>query len=370
VETTAAVLRETNKPLSVERIELDQPREGEVLLRMAAAGVCFSDHHYLSGRRSMRLPAVIGHEGAGVVEAVGPGVLGLRPGDHVLQTFVAPCGRCLQCKRRKFTYCEAGLGAATDGSMTDGTFRMRAGGEDIGTGMRLGSFSQYTVTPETACVAIPKDIDLVAASLVSCGVSTGVGAALNVAHIKPGDSVAVFGVGGVGTAAVAGAVAAGAGIVIAVDIVDSKLAAARTFGATHTVNAKDVDSVAAVREATGGYGVEKAILCIDVVRPEHISAAIDSLDSGGSAVIVGGAESSLDHIPTPPAALMRSSKSVVGTMYGGLDPHRDVLRYLDLYRTGRLPLDKFVSRTYPIEDVNASLEDLTAGRNIRGVIVF
>lgn len=369
METTAAVLRETNKPLSLERIELDEPGEGEVLIRMAAAGVCFSDHHFLSGRRTMRLPMVIGHEGAGVVEAVGPGVKGVAPGDHVVQTFVAPCGRCTRCKRRKFTYCEVGLGVA-DGTMMDGTFRMRSAGGEIGTGMRLGSFSQYTVSPETACVVIPKDIDLTAASLVSCGVSTGVGAALNVADVQHGDSVAVFGVGGVGTAAVAGAVAGGAATVIAVDVVDAKLEAARSFGATHTVNAKDVDSVAGVREATGGYGVEKAILCIDVVRPEHLSAAVDSLDKGGTAVIVGGAESSLDHIPTPPAALMRDSKSVVGTMYGGLDPHRDVLRYLDLYRAGRLPLDRFVSRTYPLEDINTSLDDLIAGHNIRGVVVF
>jgi Zn-dependent alcohol dehydrogenases, class III len=369
VETTAAVLRETGKPLSVERIELDEPGPGEVLIRMAAAGICFSDHHFLSGRRVMRLPAVIGHEGAGVVEAVGPGVAGIAPGDHVVQTFVAPCGRCLRCKRRKFTYCEVGLGVA-DGTMMDGTFRMRSASGEIGTGMRLGSFSQYTVSPETACVVIPKDIDLTVACLVSCGVSTGVGAALNIAAVRPGDTVAVFGVGGVGTAAVAGAVAGGAASVIAVDVVDAKLEAARTFGATHTVNAREVDPVAGIREATGGYGVEKAILCIDVVLPEHLAAAVDSLDKGGAAVVVGGAESSLDHIPTPPASLMRDSKSVVGTMYGGLDPHRDVLRYLDLHRAGRLPLDRFVSRTYPLEEINTAMDDLLAGRNIRGVVVF
>lgn len=369
MEMTAAVLRETGKPLSLEQVELDEPGEGEVLIRMAAAGVCYSDHHFLSGRRTMRLPAVIGHEGAGVVEAVGPGVTGIVPGDHIVQTFVAPCGRCLQCKRRKFTYCEVGLGVA-DGTLMDGTFRMRSPEGEIGTGMRLGSFGQYTVSPETACVVIPKDIDLTVASLVSCGVSTGVGAALNIAAVQPGDSVAVFGVGGVGMAAVAGAVAGGAATVVAVDVVDTKLESARTFGATHLVNAKDVDPVAGIREATGGYGVEKAILCIDVVRPEHLTAAVDCLDKGGTAVVVGGAESSLDHIPTPPATLMRDSKSVVGTMYGGLDPHRDVLRYLDLYRAGRLPLDRFVTQTYPLEQINTSLDDLIAGRNIRGVVVF
>jgi S-(hydroxymethyl)glutathione dehydrogenase/alcohol dehydrogenase len=336
---------------------------------MAAAGVCYSDHHFITGRRNMRLPAVIGHEGAGVVDAVGPGVKGLSVGDHVVQTFVAPCGRCHRCRRRKFTYCEVGLGVA-DGTMMDGTFRMRTADGEIGTGMRLGSFSEYTVSPETACVLIPRDIDLTYASLVSCGISTGVGAALNVAAVRPGDSVAVFGVGGVGAAAVAGAIVGGAGAVIAVDINEHKLDMARSLGATHTVNAKDRDSVQAVREATGGYGVDKSILCIDVVRPEHLSAAIDSMDSGGTAVVVGGADSTLDHIPTSPALLMRDSKSVVGTMYGGMDPHRDVLRYLELYRSGRLPLEKFVSQTYPLDAINTSLKDLIEGRNIRGVVVF
>ncbi|BBZ15478.1 zinc-binding dehydrogenase [Mycobacterium branderi] len=369
METTAAVLWEANQPLSVEQIELDAPGEGEVLLRMVAAGVCYSDHHFMTGRRTMRLPAVIGHEGAGIVEAVGPGVKGVSVGDHVVQTFVAPCGRCYRCRRRKFTYCEVGLGVA-DGTMMDGTFRMHRADRAIGTGMRLGSFSQFTVSPETACVVVPSDIDLIHASLVSCGISTGVGAAVNVAAVRAGDSVAVFGAGGVGAAAIAGAIAAGAAAVIAIDIADQKLEMARSLGATHAVNARDTDSVRAVRQATGGYGVDKSILCIDVVRPEHLSAAIDCLDSGGTAVVVGAAESQLDHIPTSPALLMRDSKSVVGTMYGGMDPHRDVLRYLELYRAGRLPLEKFVSKTYPLESINESLDDLIAGRNIRGVVVF
>jgi S-(hydroxymethyl)glutathione dehydrogenase/alcohol dehydrogenase len=180
----------------------------------------------------------------------------------------------------------------------------------------------------------------------------------------------VFGVGGVGSAALVGAVIAGASAIIAVDIVDHKLETAQSFGATATVNAKERDSVGAIRELTGGYGVDKTILCIDVVRPEHLCAAIDSLDKGGTAVVVGGADNQLDRIPTSPALLMRDSKSVVGTMYGGMDPHRDVIRYLELYRAGRLPLERFVSNTYQLEDINTSFEDLIAGRNVRGVVVF
>lgn len=369
MEATAAVLRKENQPLSIETIEVDGPGEGEVLIRMVAAGVCHSDRHFMTGHRTTRLPVVIGHEGAGIVEAVGPGVSGLAVGDHVVQTFIATCGQCRQCRRRKYTACETGLGI-TDGTMLDGTFRMHSSGEDIGTGSRLGSFSELTVSPETACVKIPADIDLAHAALVSCGVSTGLGAAMNVAAIEPGESVAVFGAGGVGTAAIVGAVIAGAAAVVAVDVVDAKLQSALSFGATHAVNAAATDTVEAVRQVTGGYGVDKAIICIDTVRPEHITAALETVDAGGRVVIVGGADSAVDSIPASPAALLRSSKGILGTLYGGMDPHRDVLRYLDLYRAGRLPLDRFVSNTYPLESINQAFGDLVAGRNVRGVILY
>jgi len=358
-----------NRPLSIETIDLDAPEEGEVLIRLVAAGICHSDHHFITGHRQTRLPTVKGHEGAGIVEAVGPGVTRVSKGDHVLQTFIATCGSCKQCRRGKYTYCETGLGIA-DGSMLDGTFRMHANGEDIGTGSRLGSFSHFTVSPQTACVVVPDDVDLVMASLISCGVSTGMGASINVAKVMPGESVAVFGIGGVGMAALVGALIAGAAEIVAVDITETKLETARSFGATSVVNASQGDPVTQIRAITHGYGVDKAILCIDTVRPEHIAMAVDSVDSGGIAVLVGGPDTKTDHIPVPPAAFMRNSKSLIGTLYGGMNPQADVLRYLELFRTGRLPLERFVTATYPLEGINRGFDDMLSGKNVRGVVVY
>ena len=369
MQTTAAVLRQLNEPLSVEQIELDSPKEGEVLIRLVAAGICHSDHHFITGHRQTRLPIVKGHEGAGIVEEVGPGVTRVARGDHILQTFIATCGSCRQCRRGKFTYCTTGLGIA-DGTMLDGTFRMHSKGEDIGTGSRLGSFSHFTISPETACVVVPKEVDLVTASLISCGVSTGMGASINVAKVAPGESVAIFGVGGVGTAALVGAVIAGAAEVIAVDVTPAKLDMARTFGATSVVNVAEVDPVEGIRAITEGFGVDKAILCIDTVRPEHIAIAVDSVDSGGVAVLVGGPDTSVQEIPVAPAAFMRGSKTLVGTLYGGMNPQADVIRYLELFRTGRLPLERFVSATYPLGDINQGFDDMISGKNVRGVVVY
>lgn len=240
METTAAVMRALREPLSLETIELDEPRAGEVLIRMVAAGICGSDRHIREGVFPSAVPAVCGHEGAGVVEAVGPGVDTVAVGDHVLHTFVSSCGRCETCRRGQPTFCPHRANA--DGTLPDGTYRMHdAEDEDIATTLGLGSFSHHTVTPTTSCVVIPSDLDFAAAALISCGVSTGVGAALNVARVRPGDSVAVIGIGGVGAAGLMGAVLGGAARIIAVDINDDKAGPAAEFGATDFVNARNDD---------------------------------------------------------------------------------------------------------------------------------
>jgi S-(hydroxymethyl)glutathione dehydrogenase/alcohol dehydrogenase len=254
--------------------------------------------------------------------------------------------------------------------MLDGTYRMHARGQDVGSGSRLASFSQFTVMPETACVPIPKDVDLVSACLVGCGVSTGMGAALNIAGVRPGDSVAVFGVGGVGMAALVGSVIGGAGQVIAIDIKEAKLDRARSFGATDVVNASMDDPVETIRALTEGWGVDKAILCIDHVGPRHLSDAVDCLDSCGTAVLCGAVDFALDYLPVRPAAMMREQKTFTATLYGGTDPATDALRYIELHRAGRLPLERFVTATYPLERINQAFDDMVAGRNIRGVIVY
>jgi S-(hydroxymethyl)glutathione dehydrogenase / alcohol dehydrogenase len=369
MRTTGAVMRAHGRPLSVEELEVDAPHEGEVLVRMEAVGICGSDRHVLEGRFPGAVPSVGGHEGAGVVEAVGPGVSGIAVGDHVLQTFVGPCGVCVACRRNQRTFCVQRW--TTDGTLPDGTFRMHdMDGADVGTLLGLGSFSAHTVTPARNCVVIPRDVDFACAALVACGVSTGVGASVNVAGTRPGDDVAVIGVGGVGAAAILGAVLGGAGRIVAVDVHESKAEAAIALGATDFVNARQEDVADALARATDGRGVDRVLLTVDRILPEHYVLAIESLAPGGVAVQVGATDQGLDHIPVSPDVLAHKQASFTGTVFGGMDPPADARRWLSLYRSGRLPLEKLITRIYPIEGINDAFSDLAAGRNIRGVIRF
>lgn len=360
-------MRNVGGPLSVEEIELDQPRAGEVLLRMVAAGICGSDRHVLEGRYPSPVPAVAGHEGSGVVEAVGPGVHGLAVGDHVIQTFIGPCGECGACRRGQRTFCEQAM--PQDGTLLDGTFRMHGlDGAPIATTLRLGTFSAHTVTPEINCVRIPKDMDMIPAALVSCGVATGVGAAVNVAAVQPGHTVLVMGIGGVGSAALLGAALAGAGTLIAVDVTDAKREAALAAGATVFVDAAAEDVLAAVRQATGGRGVDKVLLTMDRILGEHYGLAVACAAPGGAVVQVGTTQ--LDHVPVSPNEFLRRQISFTGTVFGGMDPGAEALRWIELHQAGRLPIERFVTRTYDLDDINQAFDDLAAGRNVRGVVVF
>ena len=366
---TAAVIREHGRPLSLEVLDLDEPRAGEVLIRMQAVGICGSDRHVLEGRFPGAVPSVGGHEGAGVVEAIGPGVHGISVGDHVLQTFVGPCGVCVPCRRNQRTFCVERW--TTDGTLPDGTFRLHDHeGGDVGTLLGLGSFGEFTVTPARNCVVIPRDVDFACAALVACGVSTGVGAALNVAGTRPGDDVAVIGVGGVGAAAILGAVLGGAARIVAVDIHASKADAALDLGATHFVNGRDEDVGGALAGVTEGRGVDRVILTLDRIFAEQYVVAIESLAPGGVAVQVGATDQGLDHLPVSPDVLAHKQASFTGTVFGGMDPAADARRWLSLYRSGRLPLEKLVTRTYTLDGINDAFADLAAGRNIRGVVRF
>lgn len=369
MQTTAAVMRALAEPLSIETIELDEPGAGEVLIRMAAVGICGSDRHVLEGHFPSSIPSVCGHEGAGVVEAVGDGVDSISVGDHVIQTFVGPCGRCQACRRGKRTFCTAGWNV--DGRLLDGTYRMHGSdGADIGTTLGLGSFSSHTVSPARNCVVVPDDVDLGNAALVACGVSTGIGAVLNVAQMRPGDSVAVIGVGGVGAAAIMGAAMGGAGLLVGVDVHEHKRPAAEGFGATHFVNARDADVAAVLRDITDGWGIDRIILTVDRTRPENYAVALEALAPGGIAVQVGSSTSGLDHLPVAPAVFTRKQVSFTGTVYGGMDPALDALKYLELHRAGRLDLVSLVTTTYRLDQINDAFADLAAGRNIRGLIRF
>jgi NDMA-dependent alcohol dehydrogenase len=369
MQTVAAVMRAHNAPLSIETVELDPPHAGEVLVRMAAVGICGSDQHVIEGHFPGAVPTVGGHEGAGVVEAVGPDVDGIEVGDHVIQTFVGPCGVCVACKRGQRTFCSARW--TTDGRLPDGTFRMHAAdGSSIGTLLGLGSFSAHTVTPARNVVVVPREVDLSCAALVACGVSTGVGAMLNVARAQAGDDVAVIGFGGVGAAAVMGARAVGARRIIAIDVHDAKEVSALDLGATHFVNARTNDVKASLLDLTDGRGVDRVVLTLDRVFPEHYAMAIESLAPGGIAVQVGSTDHAMTSFPVSPDMFVRRQVSFTGTVYGGMDPAADARRWLDLYLEGRLPIDRLVTRTYALEDINVAFDDLVAGRNIRGLVRF
>ncbi len=368
IGTRAAVLHKPDSPLSVETVEFEPPRAQEVLVRMVATALCHSDLHNI--KLAAYVPMIMGHEAAGVVEQIGTGVTTLVPGDKVLFTFVPSCGRCYFCLRGMAVDCERGSGMRGRGELLDGTYRARsADGTPVGQATRLGAFSERVVVHEDSCIKVPTDTELRVASLLSCGFTTGAGAAINVAKTEIGDTVVVIGVGGVGTAAIQGALIAGAGEVIAVDIAEHKLESARRFGATRTIDARG-DWPRAIRDATGGHGADRALLCVGNISDEMVAGTVNAIRKGGTAVLVG-ATVGLTHLAVRPAgALMVGHKIITGTLYGSLDPRRDQLRFLDLHRAGRLKLAEMITATYTLDQVNDGLADLAAGRNIRGVIEF
>ena len=363
----AAVVRTLGAPLNIERIRIEPPQLGEVIIEMGAAGICGSDRYVIDGYNMLEPPAICGHEGAGTVVEVGPGVTSLAVGDTVVQTFVGPCGTCRTCRRGLRTFCPTAMHPS--GKLRDGSYRMfDTDDHPVGTYLGLGSFSRVTVTPERHCVKVSAEVPMEIAALVSCGVSTGVGAAVNIAKIKPGDTALIIGLGGVGAAAVMGAVLAGASRVIVSEVNPAKLALAERFGATDVIDASAGEVQERVMEITAGEGVDAVLLAPDRVRPEHYVTGIACLGAGGVMVHVGGTAAGMDQIPVPPGALVARQKSIVGTVIGGPDPARDVLRWTDLYLAGRLPLDRLITSRYRLDEINQGFDDLAAGRNVRGVV--
>ncbi len=361
----AAVLYNFNEPFKVETVELAEPRQGEVMVRLAASGVCHSDLSIQRGILPMPPPVIIGHEGAGTVEAVGPGVTSVRPGDHVVLTWLYSCGRCRDCARGKPHLCETAAMATMSGGMYDGTTRFKVGGNE----MRhwVGTFSEYTVVPEQACVKIREDVPLESACLVGCGVMTGVGAAMNTAKVEPGDHVAVFGCGGVGLNVIQGAAICGAERIIAVDLVPRKLEMAVSFGATHAVDASQGDPVGQVRALTDGRGVDYAFEVIG--NPKVIQDAYQAVRRGGKLVIVGvppfGTEVSF-----LAASFPLEEKGVIGSYYGSPRFRFDMPRILDLYMAKKLKLDELVSRRLSLDEINTAMELMEKGEVARSIIRY
>ena len=368
MRSRAAVLFENPGRYEVVDVEVDSPKAHEVLVRYVASGLCQSDVHFLEGSNAGPLPMCAGHEGAGIVEAVGPGVVGLAPGDHVVASFIPSCGRCRYCAQGRTNLCN--LGATLQlGPMPDGTYRMHLDGNDLHQFLLISTFSQFAVVSENSLVKIPDDVPLETVCLLGCGVGTGFGSAINAAEVRPGDNVMVLGAGGVGMSAVQGASLAGASTVIVVDPVEFKREMAETMGATHTF-ADMTSATSFVRSISDGQGAESAILCMGHPTNVDVGEAFDAVAKGGTVVVTGMANMTEPAaIPVHLLALAGMQKTLRGALFGMCSPPVDILRQIDLYRAGRLKLDEMITRRYSLDDINVAVDDLLEGRNIRGVIV-
>lgn len=367
MKAKAAVLFEVGRKLEIREVEVHPPRAGEVLVRMAVGGICHSDLHVMTGHLNAPLPAILGHEGSGVVADVGPDVTSVRPGDHVIPLWRLSCGECEYCTAGRPALCPAGTQIRMTGLLADGTSRFSLAGQEIKYFAGVSSFCEYSVIPEKAVLKIPSDLPLDLAALLGCAVITGVGAAVNAARVRPGSSVAVFGTGGVGLNVVQGAAIAGAEKIIAVDLRDNKLEYARRFGATHTVNASAGNPVEQIRTLTGGRGVDYAFEVVG--HPATLRQAYDSLAKRGVAIAVGVTPFTTE-VAVPVMSLIYEERVLTGSVYGSSRPRVDIPRLIDLYRSGKLKLDELLTHRYPFEQINQAYEALERGEVARSVVTF
>jgi S-(hydroxymethyl)glutathione dehydrogenase/alcohol dehydrogenase len=363
--TRAAVLRKFNDRFVIEDIDVDEPRAGEVKVRLSAAGICQSDDGFVAGKFPLPLPAVAGHEGAGVVEAVGAGVTSVVPGDHVILSAIPQCGACFYCTHGQPALCDLRLKVPAMGGQLDGTTRYHLGGEEVYQYCFTGTFSEVTVAPERSVVKIPAGSNMVAAALIGCAVTTGVGAARNTADIRPGHTVAVLGCGGVGLNVVQGAKLAGADRIVAIDVVDVKLDLARRLGATNVIDASKSDPVEEVRALTEGRGADVAFEVTG--RPQGATQVFDLTRRGGEMVFIGVAA---PETVVPVRPLQTSAKVAKGCLYGSALSEEEFPRLLQEYHDGLVEIDLLVSNRIPLEQVNDGFDDLRSGRVARSVIVY
>ncbi len=362
----AAVLEATGGPFHVQELDLAPPGPGEVLVRLGASGVCHSDLNAIDGTSETRCPAVLGHEGAGVVEQLGAGVVRAAVGDHVALSWAPSCGECAECLRDLPQLCSSAWPAMGTGGLMDGTTRLSRDGEPVYHYSFLSTFAEACVVPERSCVPISSDVPFDVAGLVGCAVTTGVGSVWRTAGVRPGDRVAVVGCGGVGLSALMAAVAVGAEPVLAVDAAPSKLEVAVELGATAGVlwQGGAEETAEAVREASGG-GVDYAIEATG--RPEAMLAAFLSTRARGAAVLIGIPREDAV-LPLPALSIPRMERRVLGSIYGSSRPERDFAVTLELYRSGRLPLDRLVSHRLPLEEVEQAFALMRSGEALRAVL--
>jgi S-(hydroxymethyl)mycothiol dehydrogenase len=358
-EVKGVVARSKGAPVTVETIVVPDPGPGEAIVDVQACGVCATDLHYREGNITDEFPFLLGHEAAGVVSAVGEGVTNVAVGDYVILNWRAVCGQCRACLKGELQYCFDTHNAAQKMTLADGTALSPALG--------IGAFVEKTLVHSGQCTKVDPEAPATAAGLLGCGVMAGVGAAINTGAVRRGESVAVFGCGGVGDAAIAGAKLAGASTIIAVDIDDRKLEWARRFGATHTVNSKATDAVEAIKGHTHGFGVDVAIDAVG--HPAVFEQAFYARDLAGRVILVGVPSPDMQ-ITLPLIEVFGRGGAIKSSWYGDCLPSRDFPMLVDLYRQGRFPLEDFVSETIGIDDVDAAFDKLRAGEVLRSVVVF
>ena len=374
MKTRSAVLREMelprpfaqSQPLHIETLDLDAPGFGEVLVNVKAAGLCHSDLSVINGSRPRPMPMALGHEAAGVVVEVGAGVSDLAPGDHVVCAFVPSCGHCLPCQEGRPALCEPGAAANNAGTLLSGAHRLHMHGETVHHHLGVSGFADYAVMARNSLVKVDKEVPFDEVALFGCAVMTGVGAVVNTARIQPGSTVAVVGLGGVGLSALLGARVAGALRIVAIDINPAKLQLARELGATDAFDSRDPDVVAAVKSATGG-GVDYAFETAGAVKAMDVAYQVTK--RGGTTVTTGLPDPS-HHFSFPQVTLTAEERTVKGSYVGSCVPSRDIPRFIELYKQGRLPVDKLLTDRLALENINEGFDRLDRGEASRLVVVM
>ena len=354
-----------SKPVRVEEVELEPPRSGEVLVRVAGAGVCHSDIAVIEGLRKFPLPLVLGHECSGIIEDVGDNVQTVKPGDHVVLSYVPSCGRCVYCTTGRPGLCDLGRAANREGTLLAGGTRFRLRGKELFHHLGVSAFSEYTVASENSVIAVSKDAPIEKLALFGCAILVGIGAVINTAKFKAGRTAAVFGCGGVGLSVIQGCRLAGASRIIAVDVVDTKLALARTVGATDVVNGRASNALDEIRKLTGGLGVDYAFEAIG--NTAVMAQAFRSTKKSGETIIVG-VTSADAQLMIPSSFLVDEERKIYGSYMGSVVPRRDIPMLVDLYSSGRIKLDEIVTRYLSLEDINNGLESLASGEAARQII--
>ena len=381
MECRAAGLHAISEEWQIGRITIDPLKAGEVLVQWKVAGMCHSDEHFVTGDMVPPaemleavgmppfFPIIGGHEGAGIVAEVGPGVTNLKPGDHVSASFIPSCGRCRYCSTGRQNLCDAGAGAMQTGMITDGTSRHSYDGGPIKLMAKLGTFAEYTAVAEASLIKVDDDLPLDVVALVSCGVATGWGSATHRADVRPGDTVVVVGVGGIGINAVQGAAMAGAKRVIAVDPVEFKREKAMELGATHTFTSM-AEAMPAITEMTWGQMADKVIMTPGVLYGDMMQLATAMAGKGGTIVVTAIAPMTQTESSVNLFELAMWNKEIKGTIFGSLNPRNDIPKLLGLYRDGQLKLDELITKRYTLDEINVGYQAMRDGENIRGVIMY